>query len=88
MNIKLCFQLPGSLSQSPLPAQEIYFEILAIRPTASEAIPPAGIMPLLIKLIFIPSSDFSFYSLLLTIHPAFAIILQNYPTKKKVSLSI
>lgn len=41
-----------------------------------------GFMPFLMKLIFSPSSDFSFHSLLLTIHPAFIIILQKYSTKK------
>lgn len=39
-------------------------------------------MPFLIELIFILSSGFSFHSLLLTVHPAFAITPQNYPAKK------
>lgn len=82
-NTKLHFQSPGSLSQSPLPAQDIYLRFLLLHPTyLKPVLAQTGLMPFLMKLIFSPSSDFSFNSLFLTNHPAFIIICQKYSTKK------
>lgn len=79
MNIKLQFQLLAHFLNHQTQLRR--FICYQTHSFWSQFIKQGGIMPLLIKMIFSPSSDFSFHSLLLTTPPAFVIVLQNSPTK-------